>query len=79
MSNKAGPAHPLTTYEDFSGISTAEFKNPYDALIAASNDDIVGDFTKFYSDLAYTMSRNSCSNVTPHIERRGMHNKRRRF
>jgi hypothetical protein len=28
-----------TTVEDLSGISTAAFGNPYDALIAASEDD----------------------------------------
>ena len=29
-------------FVDLSGVSTADFDNPYDALIAASNDDPVG-------------------------------------
>jgi hypothetical protein len=29
------------TFEDLSGISTSTFSNPYEALIAACNDDTV--------------------------------------
>ncbi|KAF2477963.1 AAA-domain-containing protein [Lindgomyces ingoldianus] len=33
------PVHTSDTFEDLSGISTAEFSNPYDALITACKDD----------------------------------------
>ncbi|KAH7091263.1 RNA ligase/cyclic nucleotide phosphodiesterase [Paraphoma chrysanthemicola] len=33
------PVHTSNTFEDLSGISTSAFSNPYDALIAASEDD----------------------------------------
>lgn len=38
---KAGNASANNTFEDLSGISTAAFSNPYDALIAACEDDPV--------------------------------------
>lgn len=34
------------TFEDLSGVSTAAFSNPYDALIAAAEDDPVKTFEK---------------------------------
>ncbi|KAF1942481.1 hypothetical protein EJ02DRAFT_375478 [Clathrospora elynae] len=36
---KPGPAHANNTFEDLTGISTSAFSNPYDALIAACEDD----------------------------------------
>ncbi|KAF2688014.1 AAA-domain-containing protein [Lentithecium fluviatile CBS 122367] len=33
------PVHTSNTFEDLSGVSTSAFTNPYDALIAASEDD----------------------------------------
>ncbi|OAL01382.1 AAA-domain-containing protein [Phaeosphaeriaceae sp. SRC1lsM3a] len=33
------PVHTNNTFEDLSGVSTAAFSNPYDALIAACEDD----------------------------------------
>lgn len=33
------PVHTSNTFEDLSGISTATFDNPYDALLVASKDD----------------------------------------
>lgn len=42
MSEKPqAPGYLSTTYEDFSGVNTGHFANPYDALIAASHDDPV--------------------------------------
>ena len=42
MADKVLPAvYPTNTFEDLSGVSTDQFDNPYDALIAASNDDPV--------------------------------------
>jgi hypothetical protein len=35
------PLHTNTTFEDLSGISTSSFTNPYDALIAACEDEPV--------------------------------------
>ena len=40
------PVHVNNTFEDLSGISTSAFSNPYDALIAASEDDPVCHFDK---------------------------------
>jgi vesicle-fusing ATPase len=39
---KPVPVHADNTFEDLSGISTSAFSNPYDALIAACEDDPVG-------------------------------------
>jgi vesicle-fusing ATPase len=36
MSNQA-----VNTFEDLTGVSTSSFSNPYDALIAACEDDPV--------------------------------------
>lgn len=42
MSAKPGfDAHTGNTYEDFSGVAGGTFDNPYDALIAASQNDPV--------------------------------------
>jgi vesicle-fusing ATPase len=38
---KVVPVHMNNTFEDFSGISTSTFSNPYDALIAACEDNSV--------------------------------------
>ena len=35
------PVQTSNMFEDLSGISTAAFDNPYDALIAASHDNTV--------------------------------------
>lgn len=40
-SNVSAPANQANTFEDLSGISTSAFSNPYDALIAACEDDPV--------------------------------------
>lgn len=40
-SQKPKPVHGGTTFEDLSGISTSEYSNPYDALIAVCEDDLV--------------------------------------
>lgn len=45
------PDHVSNTYEDLSGVSTEKFSNPYDALIAACEDDAVR--------LSWTMFENS--------------------
>ncbi|KAF2012025.1 hypothetical protein BU24DRAFT_267804 [Aaosphaeria arxii CBS 175.79] len=37
---KSLPVHTGTSYEDHSGISTASFSNPYDALIEACSNDV---------------------------------------
>ena len=39
--HKPLPVHTNNIFEDLSGISTSSFSNPYDALIAASEDDSV--------------------------------------
>jgi hypothetical protein len=40
--NAAVPSHLASNpFEDLSGISTSAFSNPYDALIHASNDNVV--------------------------------------
>ncbi|KAH7410247.1 P-loop containing nucleoside triphosphate hydrolase protein [Phaeosphaeria sp. MPI-PUGE-AT-0046c] len=36
---KPDPGHTNNTFEDLSGVSTSAFSNPYDALIAACEDD----------------------------------------
>jgi vesicle-fusing ATPase len=41
------------TYEDLSGVSTEDYSNPYDALIAACEDDAVrmrGRYHKTHAD-----------------------------
>jgi vesicle-fusing ATPase len=38
---KSDAIHTSNTFEDLSGISTSAFSNPYDALIAACEDDAV--------------------------------------
>jgi vesicle-fusing ATPase len=35
------PVHASNAFEDLSGISTSAFSNPYDALIAACEEDPV--------------------------------------
>jgi hypothetical protein len=35
------PVHTANTFEDLSGVSTASFSNPYDALLSACNNDPV--------------------------------------
>jgi vesicle-fusing ATPase len=35
------PDRVNNTYEDLSGVSTKDYSNPYDALIAACEDDAV--------------------------------------
>jgi hypothetical protein len=37
----SAPGSQTNTFEDLTGISTADFSNPYDALIAACEDDPV--------------------------------------
>jgi vesicle-fusing ATPase len=42
MANQnATPVHASNAFEDLSGVSTSDFSNPYDALIAAAQDDPV--------------------------------------
>ena len=49
MSNQA-----VNTFEDLTGVSTSSFGNPYDALIAACEDDPVRCFCILYSHLLST-------------------------
>jgi hypothetical protein len=40
--NPQMPSHLASNpFEDFSGVSTSSFPNPYDALLEASNNDAV--------------------------------------
>ncbi|KAF2267411.1 hypothetical protein CC78DRAFT_490277 [Lojkania enalia] len=41
------PVHTSNTFEDLSGIPTTAFENPYDALIAACNNDMYEIQTKY--------------------------------
>ncbi|CAN9474711.1 unnamed protein product [Alternaria alternata] len=52
MSNQA-----VNTFEDLTGVSTSSFSNPYDALIAACEDDPVRCFCILYSHLLSTFCR----------------------
>ena len=38
---KALPVHTNNTFEDLSGVATASFSNPYNALLEACDDDPV--------------------------------------
>jgi vesicle-fusing ATPase len=38
---KSTPVQATNAYEDFTGVSTSSFDNPYEALIAACNNDVV--------------------------------------
>ena len=62
MSAPIAPAG--TTFEDLSGVSTAAFSNPYDALIAASEDDPVSNFVPPGPVLVNTVLRVKCKHVT---------------
>lgn len=41
MSGQTSAVNAANTFEDLTGISTSSFTNPYDALIAACEDDPV--------------------------------------
>ena len=66
------------TFEDLTGVSTSSFSNPYDALIAACEDDPVSCFCILYSHLLSTFCRRGFKKSMSCIAPQGTSSKRRR-
>lgn len=55
----ASSTSAVPAFEDLSGVSTAAFSNPYDALIVASEDDPVSDVHLWCFAVTYQVVANA--------------------